>query len=96
MRSYEQLLEEIKFRKEHGLPRIELTREERVAAFGDTRTPPDYDAYLADRLRQGLVMSLADKRRARAWIREQNKVLDTQKQCEENSNCSPRTLTSRR
>ena len=43
MRSYEQLLEEIKFRKEHGLPRIELTREERVAAFGDTRTPPDYE-----------------------------------------------------
>ena len=35
MRTHQQLIEEIAFRKEHGLPRIELTPEERVRAFGD-------------------------------------------------------------
>ena len=78
-----------------------MTREERQACLGDPalngeRDDAGYDRYLASRLEQGLTLSLADKRRARAWTRAQNKVLDTQKQCEENLNCSPRTNTSRR
>jgi len=78
-----------------------MTREERQACLGDPsmngeRDDAGYDRYLASRLEQGLTLSLADKRRARAWTREQNKVLDTRNKGEENSNCSPRTNTSRR
>ena len=69
IRTLAQLREEIRFRKEHNLPRITLTSEELVEAFGDTTPRDNYDDVLVDRLEQGLPMSLADKRRARAFLR---------------------------
>ena len=83
-RTLAQLREEIRFRKEHGLPRIQLTADELVEAFGDLdlageRDDAAYDRYLVSRLEHGLTLSLSDKRRARAYLRSQNKVLDKRK-----------------
>lgn len=75
MRTHQQLLAEIKMRKEQGLPRIELTAEERVEQFGDTtlasRDPYSYENWLVKRMEQGLPMSIADKRRARQHLKTQ-------------------------
>lgn len=74
MRTHQQLLDEIALRKALGLPRIELTREEREAAFGDPnwakRDPDAYEKTLVQRLKDGLPMTADDKRRARRFIRE--------------------------
>jgi len=80
MRTHQQLLAEIKMREELGLPRIELTAEERARAFGDTteRDPYAYDKMLVERLQQGLPMSVADKRRAEQFLRESNSLLQFQ------------------
>lgn len=68
------MLREIEVRKALGLPRIELTTEERARAFGDpvlaARDSHDYDRYLAQRLHAGLPMSHQDKARARRFVKE--------------------------
>jgi hypothetical protein len=82
MRTHQQLLAEIKMREELGLPRIELTVEERVRAFGDAtwadRDPYAYEKGLVERMQQGLPMSIADKRRAKQFLRESNSLLQSQ------------------
>ena len=74
MRTHQELLREIEVRKALGLPRIELTEEERARAFGDPalaeRDPHEYDRHLVQRLQAGLPMSQQDKRRARRFMRE--------------------------
>ena len=75
MRTIQQLRAEIEIRKALGLPRIQLTEEERRAAFGDpalssaNRDPYDHDRYLVQRLKDGLPMSMHDKRRARRFMK---------------------------
>lgn len=79
MRTHQQLLAEIRMRKEQGLPRIELTEEERVEQFGDTawgdRDPYAYEKGLVERMQEGLPMSIADKRRAKQYLKQSNSVL---------------------
>ena len=74
MRTHQQLLDEIEIRKALGLPRIELTEEERQRAFGDPALERKYETRrevdLVRRLQQGLPMSRQDKRDARRWMRE--------------------------
>lgn len=73
MRTHQELLREIELRKALGLPRIELTPEERARAFGDPalaqRDPYEHDRYLVQRLKAGLPLSHHDKRRARRFMR---------------------------
>ena len=76
MRTHQEMLVEIRLRKALGLPRIQLTEEERRAAFGDpalssaNRDAYDHDRYLVQRLKDGLPMSVHDKRRARRFMKE--------------------------
>lgn len=78
MRTHQQLLDEIEVRKALGLPRIELTEEERRRAAGDPalyeRDPYAREKLLADRLQRGLPMSVADKREARRYLKQQQEV----------------------
>lgn len=73
MRTHQQLIEEIAFRKEHGLPRIELTPEERARAFGDesliNKDPDARNKYLVERLLTGLPLSIADKKVAKQYLK---------------------------
>jgi hypothetical protein len=71
MRTIKQLRAEIGVRKALGLPRIELTDEERVEAFGDAQER-DQDASVkmsVTRFNQGLPLSIHDKRIARKFIK---------------------------
>ena len=71
MRTIQQLRAEIEVRKALGLPRIELTEQERVEAFGDTQER-DQDAnvkMLAERFKQGLPLSIHDKRQVRKFFK---------------------------
>ena len=71
MRSIQQLRAEIEVRKALGLPRIELSEQERVEAFGDTQER-DQDAnvkMLAERFKQGLPLSVHDKRQVRKFFK---------------------------
>jgi hypothetical protein len=78
VRTHQQLLAEIQMRKELGLPRIELTAEERVEQFGDTtwadRDPHGYEKGLVNRMQAGLPMSIADKRRAKQYLKAQGET----------------------
>lgn len=60
-------------RKALGLPRIDLTPEERARAFGDPalaqRDPHEHDRALVERMQQGLPLSHHDRARARRFIR---------------------------
>ena len=73
MRTIEELKSEIAMRKVLGLPRITLTPEERARAFGDPslaqREPYAYEKMLAQRLQDGLPMSIADKKTARKYLK---------------------------
>lgn len=73
MRTHQQLIEEIAFRKEHGLARIELTLEERIRAFGDQslaqKDPNARNKELVKRLQAGLPMSIADKKTAKKYLK---------------------------
>ena len=72
MRTIQQLRAEIEVRKALGLPRIELTEQERVEAFGDTQER-DQNAnvkMLVERFKQGLPLSVHDKRMVRKYIKE--------------------------
>ncbi len=72
MRTIQQLRAEIEVRKALGLPRIELTEQERVEAFGDTQER-DQNAnvkMLVERFKKGLPLSVHDKRMVRKYIKE--------------------------
>jgi hypothetical protein len=72
VRTIQQLRAEIEVRKALGLPRIELTEQERVEAFGDTQER-DQNAnvkMLVERFKQGLPLSVHDKRMVRKFIKE--------------------------
>lgn len=73
MRTHQQLIEEIAFRKERGLPRIELTQEERARAFGDealiNKDPDARNKHLVERLLAGLPLSIADKKVAKQYLK---------------------------
>jgi len=75
MRSHTELIREISIRKALGLPRIELTPEEKARAYGDPkpRDLSEHDRFLAARYRQGLPMSHQDRARAKRFIRETSK-----------------------
>lgn len=75
MRTHQQLMDEIALRKALGLPRIELTEEERAVEFGDAslaerKRTDSFDRYLAERLAAGLPLSIEYKRRARRYTRQ--------------------------
>lgn len=76
MRTHQELLAEIKLRKELGLPRIELTEEERRAAFGDTtkRDPYALEKAMVERLQSGLPMSIASRRMAKQFLKAQKET----------------------
>lgn len=73
MRTHQQLMDEIEFRKALGLPRIQLTEAERARAFGDAdwagRDPFARGKVLVERLQAGLPMSLADKKLAKQYLK---------------------------
>ena len=73
MRTHQQLIEEIAFRKERGLPRIELTQEERARAFGDealiNKDPDARNKHLVERLLTGLPLSVADQKAAKQYLK---------------------------
>lgn len=74
MRTHQQLLDEIEIRKALGLPRIQLTEEERRRSYGDPALAHKYETRrevdLVRRLQQGLPMSRQDKRDARRYMQE--------------------------
>lgn len=74
MRTHQELLDEIALRKALGLPRIELTPEERERAFGDPalaqRDPDEFDKMLVERLKKGEYLCADWKRRARRYLKE--------------------------
>lgn len=74
MRTIEELKAEIAMREVLGLPRITLTPKERARALGDPslaqREPYAYEKMLAQRLQDGLPMSIADKKTARRYLKE--------------------------
>jgi hypothetical protein len=74
MRTETELRAEMAMRKALGLPKITLTTEERIRAFGDrsfAKTEPyAYEKRLAERLQNGLPLTFADKKIARQFIKE--------------------------
>ena len=74
MRTHQQLLDEIALRKALGLPRLELTPEERERAFGDPalaqRDPDEFDKMLVERLKKGEYLCADWKRRARRFLKQ--------------------------
>ena len=75
MRTHHELLAEMQLRARLGLPRVELTQEEREMEFGDAglaerKRGESFDEYLAQRLQAGLPLSHEYKRRARRYLRE--------------------------
>ena len=74
MRTETELRAEMAMRKALGLPKITLTTEERIRAFGDRsfaeKDPYAYEKRLADRLQKGLPLTFADKKIARKYIKE--------------------------
>ena len=73
MRSHSELLEEIRIRKELGLPRIELTLEERARAFGDpSLINRDRDLRIktmVDRYNNNLSLSKSDIKEVRKYLK---------------------------
>ncbi len=73
MRTYDELKAEIKLRKELGLPRIELTSEERARAFGDADWPNrDKNArinVMCKRYQDGLPLSKSDIKEVKRFLR---------------------------
>ena len=73
MRPYDELKAVIKLRKELGLPRIELTSEERARAFGDADWPNrDKNArinVMCKRYQDGLPLSKSDIKEVKRFLR---------------------------
>ena len=73
MRTHEQLIAEIQYRKENNLPRIELTAEERARAFGDAQWPNrDITARIKEmclRYKTGLALSKSDIKEVKKFLK---------------------------
>jgi len=73
MRTHEQLIAEIQYRKENNLPRIELTAEERARAFGDAQWPNrDTTARIKEiclRYKTGLALSKSDIKEVKKFLK---------------------------
>jgi hypothetical protein len=73
LRTYDELKAEIKLRKELGLPRIELTSEERARAFGDADWPNrDKNArinVMCKRYQDGLPLSKSDIKEVKRFLK---------------------------
>jgi len=73
LRTYDELKAEIKLREELGLPRIELTSEERARAFGDADWPNrDKNArinVMCKRYQDGLPLSKSDIKEVKRFLR---------------------------
>jgi hypothetical protein len=74
MRTIEQLKAEIEIRKQLGLPRLELTPEERARAFGDVGySNRDKDARIktmVDRYKNGLSLSNIDIKEVKKYLKQ--------------------------
>ena len=73
MRTHEQLIAEIQYRKENNLPRIELTAEERAKAFGDAQWPNrDTTTRIKEmclRYKTGLALSKSDIKEVKKFLK---------------------------
>jgi hypothetical protein len=79
MRTVEQLKAEIEIRKQLGLPRIELTPEERARAFGDVDySNRDRDARLKTmvvRYNNGLSLSKSDIKEVKKYLKQASNTI---------------------
>jgi len=73
MRTYEDLIKEMKLRKALGLPRITLTPEEKARAFGDTewpkRNPNARIELMVQRFKDGLKLSRSDLKEVKQYLK---------------------------
>lgn len=73
MRTYDELVKEMKLRKALGLPRITLTPEEKVRAFGDTewpnRDPNSRIELMVQRFKEGLKLSKSDLKEVKQYLK---------------------------
>ena len=73
MRTYDELVKEMKMRRALGLPRIELTPEEKARAFGDTelskRDPDARIKLMVERYKQGLKLSKSDLKEVKQYLK---------------------------
>ena len=73
MRTYTELKQEIKIRKELGLPRLELTPQEKVRAFGDTEWASSNlnsrMELMVQRFKQGLKLSKSDTKEVKQYLK---------------------------
>ena len=74
MRTYDQLITEIQYRKENNLPRIELTAEERARSFGDVnlanRDRNNRIQEMIYRFRNGLKLSKSDTKEVKKYLKD--------------------------
>lgn len=73
MRTYDELKAEMELRKILGLPRIELTPEEKARAFGDVewskRNPNARIEEMCRRYKEGLSLSKSDAKEVRKYLK---------------------------
>ena len=74
MRTYDQLITEIQLRKIMGLPRIELTAEERARSFGDVNLKNrDRNTRIQEmiyRFKNGLKLSKSDTKEVKKYLKD--------------------------
>jgi len=74
MRTYDQLITEIQYRKENNLPRIELTAEERARSFGDVKLANrDRNSRIQEmiyRFKNGLKLSKSDTKEVKKYLKD--------------------------
>ena len=79
MRTVEQLKAEIEIRKQLGLPRIELTPEERARAFGDVdysnRDRNDRLKTMVVRYNNGLSLSKSDIKEVKKYLKQASNTI---------------------
>lgn len=79
MRTIEQLKAEIEIRKQLGLPRIELTPEERARAFGDVdysnRDRDDRLKTMVVRYNNGLSLSKSDIKEVKKYLKQASSTI---------------------
>jgi len=73
MRTYTELKAEMKIRKELGLPRLELTPQEKARAFGDTEwassNANNRMELMVQRFKQGLKLSKSDTKEVKQYLK---------------------------
>ena len=79
MRTIEQLKAEIEIRKQLGLPRLELTPEERARAFGDVdysnRDRDDRLKTMVVRYNNGLSLSKSDIKEVKKYLKQASSTI---------------------